>query len=71
MVLPSAIRRELDLKPGTHMLLSTEKDGSLRLRPYRTVAEQSRGLLRNLPGESMVDDLLAQRRAEAALEDTE
>jgi len=71
VVLPSAVRRELDLKPGTHMLLSTEKDGSLRLRPYRAVAEQSRGLLRDLPGESMVDDLIAQRRAEAVQEDTE
>jgi AbrB family looped-hinge helix DNA binding protein len=71
VVLPSAVRRELDLKPGTHMLLSTEKDGSLRLRPYRAVAEQNRGLLRDLPGESMVDGLLAERRAEAAREDAE
>jgi AbrB family looped-hinge helix DNA binding protein len=71
LVLPSAVRRELDLKPGTHMLLSTENDGSLRLRPYRAVAEQSRGLLRRLPGGSMVDELLAERRAEAAREDTE
>lgn len=71
LVLPSAVRRELDLKPGTHMLLSTENDGSLRLRPYRAVAEQSRGLLRRLPGGSMVDELLAERRAEAVREDTE
>jgi AbrB family looped-hinge helix DNA binding protein len=71
LVLPSAVRRELDLKPGTHMLLSTENDGSLRLRPYRAVAEQSRGLLRRLPGGSMVDELLAERRAEADREDTE
>lgn len=71
MVLPSAVRRELDLKPGTQMLLSTEKDGSLRLRPYRAVAEQNRGVLRDLPGESMVDELLTQRRAEAAREDAE
>jgi AbrB family looped-hinge helix DNA binding protein len=71
VVLPSAVRRELDLKPGTHMLLSTEQDGSVRLRPYRAVAEQSRGLLRDLPGESMVDELLAERRAEAAREDAE
>ena len=71
LVLPSTVRRELDLKPGTHMLLSTEDDGSLRLRPYRAVAEQSRGLLRGLPGGSMVDELLAERRAEAAREDTE
>ncbi len=53
------------------MLLSTENDGSLRLRPYRAVAEQSRGLLRGLPGGSMVDDLLAERRAEAEREDAE
>lgn len=72
LVLPSAVRRELDLKPGTHMLLSTDDDGSLRLRPYRAVAEQSRGLLRRLlPGGSMVDELLAERRAEADREDTE
>jgi AbrB family transcriptional regulator (stage V sporulation protein T) len=71
LVLPSAVRRELDLKPGTHMLLSTEEDGSLRLRPYRAVAEQSRGLLRRLPGGSMVDELIAERRAEAEREDAE
>lgn len=69
VVLPSAVRRELGLNPGSHLLLSTERDGSLRLRPYRAVAEQNRGLLRDLPGGSMVDGLLAARRAEAALED--
>jgi hypothetical protein len=50
------------------MLLSTERDGSLRLRPYRVVAEQGRGLLRDLAGGSMVDELIAERRAEAARE---
>lgn len=52
------------------MLLSTEPDGSLRLRPYRAVAEQTRGLLTNLaPADvSMVDELLAERRVEAARE---
>jgi AbrB family looped-hinge helix DNA binding protein len=69
VVLPSAVRRALNLKPGTHMLLSTEEDGSLRLRPYRMVAEQNRGLLRDLPGGSMVEELLLQRHAEAAQED--
>lgn len=69
LVLPSSVRRELNLKPGTQMLLSTEQDGSLRLRPYRLVAEQNRGVLRDLSGESMVEELLAERRAEAARED--
>lgn len=55
------------------MLLSTEKDGSLRLRPYRSVADQGRGMLASLaPAEdSMVDELLAERRREAAREDRE
>jgi predicted RNA-binding protein len=39
--------------------------------PNRAVAEQSRGRLRRLPGGSMVDELLAERRAEADREDTE
>jgi AbrB family looped-hinge helix DNA binding protein len=70
VVLPSAVRAELDLKPGTRMLLSTEEDGSLRLRPYRVVAEQCYGLLRDVSGGSMVDGLLAERRAEVAREET-
>jgi hypothetical protein len=55
------------------MLLSTEKDGSLRLRPYRSVADQARGMLASLApeGDSMVDELLAERRREAAREDRE
>jgi AbrB family looped-hinge helix DNA binding protein len=71
VVLPSAVRAELDLKPGTRMLLSTEADGSLRLRPYRVVAAQCLGLLRDVAGGSMVDGLLAERRVEAAREDAE
>ena len=42
-MLPSSVRAELGLEPGTPMLLSTEEDGSLRLRPYRAVAAQGRG----------------------------
>jgi hypothetical protein len=52
------------------MLLSTEADGSLRLRPYRAVAEESRGLLAKLsPGTSLVDALLRERRSETGRED--
>ena len=69
LVLPSSVRRKLGLKPGTHMLLSTEQDGSLRLRPYRVVTDQNRGLLRDLPGGSMAEELLSERRAEAAAEE--
>jgi AbrB family looped-hinge helix DNA binding protein len=71
VVLPSDVRSALGLKAGSRMLLSTEQDGSLRLRPYRSVADQGRGMLAELApaGESMVDELIAERRREAARED--
>jgi AbrB family looped-hinge helix DNA binding protein len=73
IVLPSDVRSALGLEPGSRMLLSIEKDGSLRLRPYRSVADQGRGMLAGLApaGESMVDELLTERRREAAREDRE
>ena len=65
-MLPSKVRSALGLKQGTQMLLSTEADGSLRLRPYRAVAEESRGLYADLSHDgSLVDELLADRRADA------
>jgi AbrB family looped-hinge helix DNA binding protein len=70
LVLPSSIRAALGLKPGTRMLVSTEPDGSLRLRPYRAVADQNRGLFAHLVEEgSLVDELVAERRAAAEREE--
>jgi AbrB family looped-hinge helix DNA binding protein len=73
VVLPSEVRLELGLKPGSKLLLSTEKDGSLRLRPYRSVADQNRGMLVGVApvSEPMVEELLAERRQEAKREDNE
>lgn len=70
LVLPAAIRSALGLEAGSRMLLTTEPDGSLRLRPYRIVAEESRGLLAGLAGPdvSMTDELIADRRAEGLRE---
>lgn len=70
LVLPSSVRSALGITPGTRMLLSTEDDGSLRLRPYRAVADESRGLFANLTKDgSLVEELLAERRAEAEREE--
>ena len=73
VVLPADIRAELGLEPGMRMLLSTDDDGSLRLQPYRAVAAETQGWLANLApaDESMVDELIADRRREAAAEDAE
>jgi len=70
LVLPASIRAALGLKPGTRMVLSTEDDGSLRLRPYRAVADESRGLFAGLAAKgSLVSELLTERRAEAEREE--
>jgi AbrB family looped-hinge helix DNA binding protein len=69
LVLPAAVRAELGLSAGSRLLLSTEPDGSLRLRPYRAVADAARGLLADLGRGSMVDELVAERRLAAAAED--
>ena len=63
LVLPSPIRS----RPGTPMLLDAEPDGTLRLRPYRTIADGARGLFAEDVG--LVDELLAERRAAATRED--
>lgn len=69
LVLPAAVRSALGLKTGTRLLVSAEADGSLRLRPFRAVADANRGALHGLaPGGSLVDNLLSQRRDEAARE---
>jgi AbrB family looped-hinge helix DNA binding protein len=70
IVLPSSIRSALGLEPGTRMLVSAEDDGSLTLRPYRAVAEASRGMFSDLTkGGSLVDELLAERRVQAHREE--
>jgi AbrB family looped-hinge helix DNA binding protein len=67
VVLPASIRTELGLKAGTRMLATTEEDGSVRLQPYRTIAARARGMFADLaPGVSLADELIAERRAEAA-----
>jgi AbrB family looped-hinge helix DNA binding protein len=73
VVLPSEVRTQLGLETGSRLLLSTEADGSMRLRPYRSVADMNRGLLAGLApaDESVVDELLAERRQEAEDESAE
>lgn len=70
VVLPAEVRASAGITQGTRMLLTTEADGSLRLRPYAAVADQSRGMLAPLApiGGSFVDELIAERRAEAGRE---
>ena len=74
IVLPAPVRRRLALKGGDRLILSIEEDGSLRLESAREVAKKVRGVLKELlpektpPGRSLVDELIAHRRAVASRE---
>ena len=72
LVLPAAVRQRLDLKEGDRLILTVEADGSLRLSSAREAARAGRGLLRrllpDLEGRRLSDELIAERRGEAASE---
>lgn len=66
IVVPVAARRELGLKAGD--VLTIESDGtSLLIRSFETVIQETQAYFRQFvtPGESQVDLLIAERRAEA------
>jgi AbrB family looped-hinge helix DNA binding protein len=68
LVLPAPVRRHLGLQDGDCLVLSIE-DHAVRLVSARHIARTTRGFLRTFLGEaareSLVEDLLRQRRAEA------
>jgi AbrB family looped-hinge helix DNA binding protein len=69
LVLPAPLRRRLDLHTGDRLIASFDAAGEIRLLPARDLARRLCGLYRDLaPGRSLADELIAERRAEAARE---
>jgi AbrB family looped-hinge helix DNA binding protein len=69
LVLPAAIREQLQLHCGERFLARVEEDGSIRLVSFASVAQRNRGLFAEVAaGRSLVDELIAERRAAASLE---
>lgn len=70
LVLPAALRREVGIKPGDTVVIESDGD-SLLVRSYdRVMAEvQEAFAICRVPGTTAADDLIAERRAEAAAED--
>ena len=65
MVLPAEVRKALDLKEGECLLLRLRSEGGLELLSFRQIAGRVRGLWRDLaPGESLVEELIRDRRGE-------
>ena len=68
LVLPADFRNRLGLKPGDHVRISEESDGSLRVESRRTAAHALIGLAGSL-GHSALEDLAADRHKQTAAED--
>ena len=67
LVLPSDLRRRLAIKAGDHLLVSEEADGSLRLIRRTDLVRRLQGSWTPSTGRRRLsDDLLAERRLEAA-----
>src|SRR4051812_17764031 len=71
-VLPAEVRRHLGVHPGDRLIISIDEDGAVRMVSARELAHRSRGTYRHVaPGRSLTDELIAERRREAQMEDAE
>jgi AbrB family looped-hinge helix DNA binding protein len=70
IVIPSECRAAAGLKPGDELLIEAIGEGELRLRtPARAIKEAQAIVARYLPkGRDLVQELIDERRAEAARE---
>lgn len=70
MVIPAELRRSLGLKDGDTVVLEQAGDGTIVLKTYDQVVRDIRQSMRPYcaDGGSVVDELIAERRAEAARE---
>jgi len=68
VVIPSAIRKSLGLQVGDAVTLVLQNNGEVRLLTQIEAVKQAQALVRQyVPAErSLVDELLAERRIEAA-----
>lgn len=66
VVIPAEYRKKLSLEPGTDLLLRVEGD-ELRLMTTASAIKRAQNLVRTYvpEGYSLVDELIAERRAEA------
>jgi AbrB family looped-hinge helix DNA binding protein len=69
VVIPAAVRKALDLRPGDELIIRVE-DGELRMSTRRQALARARRVIReSIPGdEDLTQSLIDDRRAEAARE---
>lgn len=70
LVLPAEVRERLKIKEGDRLMMRIEPDGTIKIQTAAVYAHSLHGMFKHLaPGRSMVDELIAERRREAAMED--
>jgi AbrB family looped-hinge helix DNA binding protein len=69
LVVPAEFRRQLGMQPGTEVVIDID-DGALRIRTFADILARVQANVRRYVPEdvSLVDELIAERRAEAAKE---
>ena len=69
LVIPAAFRREMGIKPGDTLIVEMD-GGELRVRSLPSAIARVQARMRELnpEGRSLADELIADRRAEAARE---
>jgi AbrB family looped-hinge helix DNA binding protein len=67
LVIPADLRRQLGLQAGDSVVMDVE-DGELRVRSLKAAVARAQALVRRYvpAGEGLVDELIRDRRAEAA-----
>ena len=68
IVLPAKFRKAMGVKPGDDLILRLE-DGELRIFTRRQAIKRAQGMLKHIaPGRSLSEELIQERREEAARE---
>ena len=68
IVLPVEFRKAMGIKPGDEVILAF-KDGEVRVFTRQMAITRAQGMLKHIaPGRSVADELIQERRAEAARE---
>lgn len=74
IVIPAELRREFGIKDGDSLVIERDAAGNMVLKTYAQVVKEVQEVFREMVGSyegSMVDELIAERRAEADQEDAE
>ena len=70
LVLPAEVRERLHIRDGDRLALVVEADGTIRLQTGDVLARSLLGAYKHLsPGRRAVDELIKERRREAAMEE--